>query len=264
MLPLNSIKTANHDGVEVYFTGAGLPALAQSFRSALLSLWILYRVQLHLTLDIIWHICLTLWRQSCRKMLKESRGYINWHQLRIPTSDSHPKALKAPLKYHSKVETSELLGFLASTPPHTHTTANRTSISTPRSVAIEEANDGAGRQRAQSSCPDSLWHLLAWKWALVASTSSWITDASSTPANWVGQVLDIGTETSFDCSEFLFCSTAKEYSNLMPNGLLSIDSLPSKTDWLMVSHWKLLPKHRCHLSSSSLSSSSSPWSPSFS
>ena len=155
MLPLNSIKTANHEGVEVYFTGARLPALAQSFRSALVSLWILYRVQLHLTFDIIWHICLTLWRQSCRKMLKESRGYINWHQLRIPTSDSHPKALKAPLKYHSKVETSELLGFLASTPLHTHTTANRTSISTPRSVAIEEANDGAGRQRAQSSCPDS-------------------------------------------------------------------------------------------------------------
>lgn len=119
MLPLNSIKTANHDGVEVYFTGAGLPALAQSFRSALVSLWILYRVQLHLTFDIIWHICLTLWRQSCRKMLKESRGYINWHQLRIPTSNSHPKALKAPLKYHSKVETSELLGFLASTPLHT-------------------------------------------------------------------------------------------------------------------------------------------------
>ena len=67
-------------------------------------------------------------------------------------------------------------------------------------------------------------------------------DASSTRANWVGQVLDIGTETSFDCSEFLFCSTAKEYSNLMPNGLLSIDSLPSKTDWLMVSQLKTASK----------------------
>lgn len=109
----------------------------------------------------IWHhltYLLDPLAQSCGKMLKESRGYINWHQLRIPTSNSHPKALKAPLKYHSKVETSELLGFLAITPPHTHThttLANRTSISTPRSVAIEEANDGAGRQRAQSSCPDS-------------------------------------------------------------------------------------------------------------
>ena len=127
----------------------------------------------------IWHhlaYLLDPLAQSCGKMLKESRGYINWHQLRISTSNSHPKALKAPLKYHSKVETSERLGFLASTPP-THTTlANRTSISTPRSVAIEEANDGAGRQRAQSSCPDCLWHLLAWKWALVASTSSWMND----------------------------------------------------------------------------------------
>ena len=158
MLPLNSIKTANHDGVEVYFTGAGLPALAQSFRSALVSLWILCRVQLHLTFDIIWHICLTLWRQSCRKMLKESRGYINWHQLRIPTSDSHPKALKAPLKYHSKVETSELLGFLASTPTHTHTTANRTSISTPRSVCNRRSKRWSWSTTSTIKLP---WQLVA-------------------------------------------------------------------------------------------------------
>ncbi len=104
-----------------------------------------------------------------------------------------------------------------------------------------------------------LWVVVSLHKALIVSTSSWNFKIGSTSL-WVWSsgngmipvrndlmlVLPLQTEsdksrsaywnrTSFDCSEFPFCSTAKEYSNLLPNGLLSIDSLPSKTDWLIAS-----------------------------
>ena len=145
--------------MEVYFTGAGLPALAQSFRSALVSpLDIIPGSSLHLT---FWHhlTYLTLWRNHAEKMLKESRGYINWHQLRIPTSNSHPKALKAPLKYPQQSRKHpETVGLSSEAPPYTHNCKQGLQYLLRGAFAIEEAKRWSWSTTSTIKLP---WQLVA-------------------------------------------------------------------------------------------------------